>query len=72
MKPMPGSGIKCCKDCTKRYPLCQDSCEELLKEKAELEEIRKKRAEQYEVSSYFVMIIEKQRRISRNHKRGKS
>lgn len=37
-------GIHCCKDCVppKRYPGCGAKCEEYIKEKAQLEEDKKK------------------------------
>ena len=50
--------IKCCLDCTDRYPACHDSCEKYIAEKAEYdaeqEIINKKRRQELELNDYAI------------------
>lgn len=54
--------MACCKDCTKRYPMCHSECndyiEEVTKRKQERELINKKRSE----DRYFTSNYEKSKR----------
>jgi len=57
--------FRACMNCPNRHPFCHDTCPEYIAEKAQNDEIRKKRALGNVVYDYKNKIIEKEKRRSR-------
>ena len=61
--------MKSCKDCADRHPGCHGHCERYLKEKAEHDELNRKRQLSLEYTAYICRMGRKAQKMKRNKER---
>lgn len=54
--------IKCCKDCSERYPACHDSCKRYIKEKTEALEAKLKQSRDGQIEHDIRQIKKRKKR----------